>query len=205
MTSASPVVASQGEAWPFVAYASTGPETCTPSGPLGAVEADAWEEIERLGSLGLPVCDAVWIFWRGEKIGNRTGVALVRHSDEDPRPAIWIDADIDHHGAPNPDGVDADHLTAAVRSTVRHEFAHALTYLLGADDLDGDAAALGALFPGALVGDPALPGLEAAAEAIAEELTPADEVRVVYYDEEISPGNAANARAMLALVDGYRG
>ena len=206
-TSASPVVASPGEAWPFAAYTSTGSETCTPSGPLGAVESDAWEELERLGSLGLPVCDVVWTFHRGAVYTgwDWTGWALPRFSDEDPRPGVWIEADIEDHVTPGPQGVDADRLTQEVRSLVRHEFAHALTYLLGADEPDKDAAALLDLFPGRLENDPTRPGFEAAAEAIAEELTPRDEVRVWYYDEEISPGNAAHAREMLALVDGYRG
>lgn len=190
-------------ALPFEPYTATGPVTCAPDGPLGAVESDAWAEIERLGEMGLPVCDVVWVFWRGENGRSSAGWAYSRHSDEDPRPSVWIETDIDHHVDPGPDGVDAEELTQEVRSLVRHELGHALTYLLGADDLEKDAAMLRDLFPGALEDGPVHPGFEAAADAIAEELTPPGEERLSSYDVDISPGNAANARAMLDLF-GFR-
>lgn len=189
-------------ALPFEPYTATGPATCTPDGPLGAVESDAWEEIERLGEMGLPVCDVVWTFWRGENGRPSTGWAYPRHSDEDPRPSVWIETDIDHHVEAGPDGVDAEDLTLKVRSLVRHELGHALTYLLGPDP-GTDETMMRDLFPGALEGKPAHPGFEAAADAIAEELTPPGEERLTSYDVDISPGNTANARAMLDLF-GFR-
>lgn len=188
---------------PFEPYTATGPATCTPPGPFGAVESDAWAEIERLGEMGLPVCDVVWIFWRGDDGTASMGKAFSRHSDEDPRPAVWIETDIEHHVTPGPEGVDAEELAHAVQGLVRHEFGHALTYLLGVDDVEQDEAMLRELFPGELEVDARRPGAEAAAEAIAAQLTPPEERndRWWFYDQDISPGNGANARAMLKLIE----
>ncbi|ARK05915.1 hypothetical protein B8281_15465 [Cellulosimicrobium sp. TH-20] len=89
--------------------------SCVPDDVAGVVNAIAWEEIERLWTRGLPVCDTRWRFvphgvgWWGSPTrpcgpGRRCGSGSSRTSP------------------PTDDGdtVDGEMLEQHVRTTVRH-------------------------------------------------------------------------------------
>jgi hypothetical protein len=147
----------------------------------GPVETIAWAEIDRLDSLGLPVCDVTWTFLDGG-VDGYWGMAydMVEGAD-----LIVIDSDPEAYNS----------LVADVRTTVRHEFSHTLTYALGLSDAD-----LRATFTDVLeyADENTNAGYEASADAIAEVLTPMDETRTWFYDEVVSPEAYTAAEALLA-------
>lgn len=159
---------------------------CTdqPVGPyLG--EMLAWQEIGELRNLGLPVCDVAWQFgdiaddrWWGWSESTDTGTV------------ITIEVDLDEYPGPDRD--------LAVRSTVRHEFGHALAYAAGYVYGSGD---LDAIFTDELLWsvESTDRGHEAAAEAISVVLasTRHDGRHVHHYLDDPS---SASIRAAESLV-----
>ncbi|MDF9878635.1 hypothetical protein [Cellulosimicrobium cellulans] len=175
----------------LAAYSPVTPGTsCVPDDVAGVVNGIAWAEIERLGEAGLPVCDVAWSFVADRAEWWWWGVADVdREAGEAPH--VWIVEDVAAYADEGEDAVDGDLLEQHVRTTVRHELGHALGALLRIDvetiddmvtvDLEREE-------PGVLAGP------EAFAEAIAVALTPADETRTWFYDED-ARGERARGRA----------
>jgi hypothetical protein len=133
------------------------------------LETIAWAEIARLEQLGLPVCETVWSFGPITEAGI-WGLAYPQISLEDTRRLVVIETDLAEY--------DGFELTEAIRTTVRHEYGHIVTYLAGDITID--------------------PAHEEAADAIAEALTPAGENRTIFYDETITADELAAAEALLA-------
>ncbi|WP_139122945.1 hypothetical protein [Cellulosimicrobium cellulans] len=147
------------------------------------MEGIAWDEIGRLHALGYPVCDVVWAFASPGK-GRHVGCAYEHFHDEDPRPFIVLEPNLD---------MWPDQLDTAVRSLVRHEFGHALIYMAGIDE-----AQVGTMFDSALDLEPeGNRAHEAAAEAISHLLTPEGVPRWWCYDKYIVPKNQDAAERIL--------
>lgn len=161
------------------------PAPCAHPEPHGQVQAVAWAEVARLHALGLPACDLVWSF--SALPDGLWGIAYPT-TDVDDRILIVID--------PNPATYGDGFVEQDVRTTVRHEFGHALTYMLGFDD-----ATLRETFDAELGGghlsESSKLGFEASAEAIAEALTPEGEERTWFYDEVVDPQYVFAARYLL--------
>ncbi|WP_194522329.1 hypothetical protein [Cellulosimicrobium sp. JZ28] len=157
--------------------------------PYDEVQAVVWDEVARLRGLGLPACDFVWSF--GALPDGLWGLAYST-TDVDDRILVVIDPDPGAYG---------EDLEQDVRTTVRHEFGHALTYMLGFDD-----ASLRATFDAELAGehldaDTSL-GFEASAEAIAQALTPPGQARTWFYDEHVDAEYVDAARCLLEQAGG---
>lgn len=106
----------------FAAYSPVTPGTSrVPHDVAGVLKAIAREEIERLGTRGLPVCDVRWRFvpdgvgwWGFADAAVRPGEA----------PRVWLVEDVAAYGDDG-DAVDGE-LEQHVRTTVRHELGHVL-------------------------------------------------------------------------------
>lgn len=164
-----------------------------PDDVAGVVNEIAWAEVERLGDAGLPVCDVEWRFAADRDEWWWWGYAALALSPGE-RPVVWNVEDAAAYAAEGEDAVDGELLEQHVRTTVRHELGHALTYLL---DLDDDT--LANLFPAELENTrhDTNAGTESSAEAIAEALTPADETRTWFYDEDVPEENLDAAELVL--------
>ncbi|MBN0040260.1 hypothetical protein JN535_08795 [Cellulosimicrobium cellulans] len=162
------------------------PAPCAHPGPHDPVQGIAWDEIARLHSINLPVCDVIWSF--GSLPDSLWGVTYADVGDELGRPLVVIEPSPAAYG----DGLEQD-----VRTTVRHEFGHALTGMLGLDD-----TTLRAMFDAELggvhLGEHTEHGSEAAAEAIAEALTPKGEERTWFYDRHVDQASVMSAQDLLA-------
>lgn len=135
-----------------------------------AVETIAWAEIARLEKLGFPVCDTIWSFGPIAEDGI-WGQAWPAISSTDPRTLVVIELDEATYA-----GVE---LEEAVRTTVRHEYGHIITFASG--DVTIDRAH------------------EEAADALAEALTPAGEARTVFYAETITAAALTAAQDLTAV------
>lgn len=128
--------------------------------PSGRIAEAAWREVGRLAALGFPVCDVIWVmkehsdtWWRG-------------FSDRDEAGNLYIVIDVD-----DPAWATEDDPGLAVRSLVRHEYAHTLVFLAGYYDPSLDATLrLAFSEPVENMNDDVRPGAEAAAEAVASVL-----------------------------------
>lgn len=178
----------------FARYVPVSPGTsCVPDNVAGVVNGIAWEEIERLGDRGLPVCDVEWRFVPDRDKWWWWGYTVPASSPGE-RATVLLIEDAAAYAVPGEEAIDGDLLEQHVRTTVRHEFGHALTHLLELDD-----ANLAALFPAELEisQDATGEGYEASAEAIAAALTPDDEERTIFYDEDVSAENVRMAELVL--------
>lgn len=148
------------------------------------MQAIAWDEIGRLVALGLPACVVVWTFHAPP--GGYWGYTYPVMDERNPRPLVLLEPDLARYS----EDLDRD-----VRTTVRHEFGHALTHMLGLDD-----AELRVMFPGGLeyVDEHTMPGFEASAEAIAQALTPQGQERAWFYDADVDAASVEAARELLA-------
>lgn len=167
------------------------PAECAHPGPHDEVQAIGWDEVSRLASLGLPVCDVAWVF--ADPGADHWGYTFP-YTDVDDRPLIIIDADPATYGTKL---VEQD-----IRTTVRHEFGHAVVYLLGYPEYT-----LRAMFDAELTGkrvtEHTQPGLEASGDAIAQALTPAGQDRTWFYDEVVDADDVTAARALLDEIRAY--
>lgn len=182
----------------FARYVPVTPGTsCVPDDVAGVVNAIAWAEIERLGDRGLPVCDVEWRFVPDRDKWWWWGYTVPASSPGE-RATVLLIEDAAAYAVPGEEAIDGDLLEQHVRTTVRHEFGHALTHLLELDD-----ANLAALFPAELEisQDATGEGYEASAEAIAAALTPDDEERTVFYDEDVSAENVRMAELVLGAFE----
>src|SRR5665647_3683331 len=105
-----------------------GDEVCSGQVALGwPVSIVAWTEIRDLRDLGLPVCDVTWGFyalddpWWGLTYQDAAGAVSVQIEANDAEYAEYAEE------------VDPD---AAIRSTVRHEFGHAIVYMAGLQEAE---------------------------------------------------------------------
>ena len=174
----------------FATYSPVTPGTsCVPDDVAGVVNAIAWEEIERLGERGLPVCDVRWRFvpggvgwWGFPAAPGRPGAP----------PGVWSGG----AGAPSghDDAVEGELLEQHVRTTVRHELGHVLDALLGLSEDD-----LRDLVVVELDRErPTLrPAREAFAEAVTVALTPDGEGRTWFYDEHVPEENVRAAELVI--------
>lgn len=179
----------------FAAYSPVTPGTsCVPDDVAGVVNAIAWEEIERLGTRGLPVCDVRWRFVP-DGVGWWWGFAdaTVRPGEA---PRVWLVEDVAAYGDDG-DAVDGELLEQHVRTTVRHELGHVLDALLGLSEDD-----LRDLVVVELDRErPTLrPAREAFAEAVTVALTPDGEERTWFYDEHVPE---ENVRAAELVVEAF--
>ncbi|MCB7135222.1 hypothetical protein [Cellulosimicrobium marinum] len=167
-----------------------------PDEALGTHDAIAWAEIERLGKAGLPVCDVDWQLVPDRDEWWWWGWAAPSRGEGD-LPTVWIVHDVAAYAEDGEDHVDGDLLEQHVRTTVRHELGHALTYMLGLDEISLErlfVADLEVTHPGTR------PWHEASAEALALALTPDDEQRTVFYDEDVPAQNSTVAVLVLNAV-----
>jgi hypothetical protein len=164
-----------------------------PDDVAGVVNGIAWQEISRLGEAGLPVCDVEWLFvvdrdewwWWGAADAER---------DPGEAPRVWIVEDVAAYADEGAAAVDGDLLEQHVRTTVRHELGHALGALLDLDDENLAGLIVVELEreePGTT------PVREAFAEAIAVALTPVNETRTTFYDEDVPEENVRAAELVL--------
>ncbi|MFD6030141.1 hypothetical protein ACFWE5_05470 [Cellulosimicrobium funkei] len=175
----------------FAAYSPVTPGTsCVPDDVPGVVNAIAWEEIERLGARGLPVCDVRWRFVPGGVGWWGFADAVVRPGEA---PRVWIVEDVAAYGDDG-DAVDGELLEQHVRTTVRHELGHVLDALLGLSEDD-----LRDLVVVELDRErPTLrPAREAFAEAVTVALTPDGEERTWFYDEHVPEENVRGAELVI--------
>jgi len=165
--------------------ASTAPSTA----PAIDVEAIARDELASIDALGYPTELTTWDF-REEFVNDNGGTAW-SSGDGVGHTTIVVSTDADAYAKYGPD------VEVSVRSTVRHEFGHALTYWLfpqGAEDPLSRICST--------VSDQSLtteaPAGECAAEAISELLTEqrGDE-RVRFYDLAPSAPSMENMRAIV--------
>ncbi|MGW6226887.1 hypothetical protein ACWFQT_07220 [Cellulosimicrobium cellulans] len=177
----------------LAAYSPVSPGTsCVPEDVAGVVNAIAWAEIERLGEAGLPVCDIEWRF-----VADRDqwwwGFADAAVAPGEV-PDVWIVEDVAAYADGGEDAVDGDLLEQHVRTTVRHELGHALGALL---DLNDENLADLVVVELEQEGPGTTPVREAFAEAIALAITPTDENRTVFYDEDVPEENVRAAELVL--------
>lgn len=100
-----------------------------PEVPAIDVRAIALDEIDAIDALGYPTEIATWDF-RDEFVNDNGGTAWAS-GDAEGRTTVVVSTDADAYRQ------FSDDIKAAVRSTVRHEFGHALMYWLfpeGAED-----------------------------------------------------------------------
>ncbi|WP_194521993.1 hypothetical protein [Cellulosimicrobium sp. JZ28] len=178
----------------LAAYSPVSPGTsCVPKDVAGVVNAIAWAEIERLGEAGLPVCDVEWRF-----VADRDEWWWWGFADADVAPGevpdVWIVQDVAAYADEGAAEVDGGQLEQHVRTTVRHELGHALGALL---DLNDENLADLVVVELEQEGPETTPVREAFAEAIALALTPADENRTVFYDEDVPEENVRAAELVL--------
>ncbi len=182
----------------FAGYAPVTPGTpCVPNDVAGVVNEIAWAEVARLGELGYPVCDVAWSFVADRDEWWWWGMTDIT-PDSGELPRVWIVEDVAAYADEGEAAVDGDLLEQHVRTTVRHELGHALGALLRLDD-EEDFRGMVAVDLEREESDTA-PALEAFAEAVAVALTPDDEIRTVFYDEDVPE---ENVRAAELLLDAF--
>jgi hypothetical protein len=164
-----------------------------PDDVAGVVNGIAWAEIERLGEAGLPVCDVEWRFVAERDEWWWWGFADAAVAPGEV-PDVWIVEDVAAYADQGEDAVDGDLLEQHVRTTVRHELGHALGALL---DLDDENLADLVVVELEREEPETTPVREAFAEAITVALTPADETRTVFYDEDVPEENVRAAELVL--------
>ncbi|MGN7703532.1 hypothetical protein [Cellulosimicrobium sp. 22601] len=172
------------------------PAPCVQHGEQSKAERIIWDEVSRLVAAGLPACELTWVL--EPPYDGSWGIAYTAAEAEGDRPLIVIDPNV----ATYTDDLDPEERTRVqldtdVRTAVRHEFGHVLTYLLGYDDDE-----LRDIFPaeleGANISESTRYGLEASAEAITQALTPPGEGRTWMYDKHVDDADVATARELLA-------
>src|SRR5690606_21518528 len=107
--------------------------SCAPAGELAEVEEIIWDEISRLVAEGLPACDVTWLL--EPPYDGSWGIASTAEEAKADRPLIVLDPNLDTYTDDlEPEERTPTQLDTDVRTAVRHEFAHTLTYMLGYDD-----------------------------------------------------------------------
>lgn len=168
------------------------PSAVAPSAEVPVdVEAVARDEIAALDELGYPTQIATWAF--ADEYTNSAGGTASTSGDRRGYSAVVMSLDADAYSQFSPD------IEAAVRSTVRHEFGHALTYWLYPSGAEGPMAeacpsvSTGTLKTGA-------PGGECSAEVVSELLArERGDERVRFYKLALSDESIS---AIAPILDG---
>lgn len=193
-------LAAVGAALIALVSACGGSAAATDSAPTStdiAVEAVARDEIAALGELGYPTGLATWSFV-DDFVGSSGGTAQASYPAPGDPTAITVNSDatdFEQYGSS---------VETAVRSTVRHEFGHALVYAAGYGSSVDDELALRTLCPDRAEREPDNTrwGHECMAEAISEILTnERQDSRVEFYGgTELSAYSLGSAREIVSAV-----
>lgn len=168
--------------------------TATHSEQAVDVEAVARDEIAAIDALGYPTELATWDFQPGFT-GTAGGTAQADYPAASEPTRIHVDTDADDYEQYGPN------IEVSVRSTVRHEFGHAIVYSLGYTSSVDAEIALRKMCPDPAVREPENTrwGHECMAEAISELLTVArDGERIEFYGgTDLSRQSIESARRIL--------
>lgn len=146
-------------------------------------EQAAWDELEALAELGLPVCDLQWKFV--DDIEGSDALGRTDYGND----GVLLVADLEEYGSPELAELE-------LRSVVRHELGHYLVRWHGISSRESD---LREIFTDPVIEDDLeRPGSEVAAEAVGAVLSDLrGEEFWPYYVEEVSPESMAAAEVIV--------